>query len=88
MVYGRMRYTIYVMVDRISHVAARAEVLSSPSKPLYPRAWLCVAHAPERYDSRKVFFKSFCRSQFPHKFVNLFFILGIVKYQSTVLWGS
>ena len=28
--------------------------------------------------SHKVFLKSFCKSQFPHKSVNLFFILVIV----------
>ena len=29
-----------------------------------------------------------CKSQFPHKVVNLFFILVIVKDQLTDLWGS
>ena len=29
--------------------------------------------------SHKVFFKSFCKTQFPHKSVNFFFILVIVK---------
>ena len=29
--------------------------------------------------SQKVFIKSFCKSQFPHKFVNLFFILVMMK---------
>jgi hypothetical protein len=35
-----------------------------------------------------VLLKSFCKSQFPHKFVNLFFILVIVKDKLTDLWGS
>ena len=38
--------------------------------------------------SHTVLLKSFCRSQFPHKFVNLFFILVIVKGKLTDLWGS
>ena len=31
--------------------------------------------------------KSFCKSQFPHKSVNLFFTLLIVKDKLTDLWG-
>jgi len=38
--------------------------------------------------SQKVFLKSFCKSQFPHKSVNLFFILVIVKDKLTDLWVS
>ena len=38
--------------------------------------------------SHKEFLKSFCKSQFPRKFVNLFFILGIVKDKLTDLLGS
>ena len=38
--------------------------------------------------SHKVFLKSFCKSQFPHKFVNLFFILIKVTDKLTDLWGS
>ena len=34
--------------------------------------------------SQKVF-KSFCKSQFPHKFVNLFFISVIIKDKLTDL---
>ena len=37
--------------------------------------------------SHKVFLKSFCKSQFPHKSVNLFFILVIMKDELTDLWG-
>ena len=33
-------------------------------------------------------FKSFGKSQFPHKSVNLSFILVIVKNELTDLWGS
>jgi len=36
----------------------------------------------------KVFLKSFCKSQFPHKFVNYFFTLVIVKDRFADLWGS
>ena len=38
--------------------------------------------------SRKVLSKSFCRSHFPHKFVNVFFILVMVKDQVIDLWRS
>jgi hypothetical protein len=39
--------------------------------------------------SRKVFAKSFCKSQFPHKSVNLLFILAVkAKDPLTDLWGS
>ena len=38
--------------------------------------------------SHKVFLKSFCKSQFPHKSVNLFFISVTVKDKLTDLWGS
>ena len=38
--------------------------------------------------SHKVFRTSFCKSQFPHKSVNLFFILVIVMDKLTDLWGS
>ena len=37
-----------------------------------PRAWYVLI-------SQKVFIKSFCKSQFPHKSVNLFFILVIIN---------
>ena len=43
---------------------------------------------PSEFISHEVFFKSFCKSQFPHKSVNLFFILVIVKDRLTDLWGS
>jgi hypothetical protein len=35
-----------------------------------------------------VFLKLFCKSQVPHKSVNLFFILVAVKDKLTDLWGS
>ena len=38
--------------------------------------------------SRRVVLKSFCKREFPHKSVNLFFILVIVKDKLTDLWGS
>jgi hypothetical protein len=38
--------------------------------------------------SHKVCLKSFCKNQFPHKFVNLFFVLVIVKDKLTDLWGG
>ena len=38
--------------------------------------------------SHYVFGKSFCKSQFPHKSVNLSFTLVIVKDKLTILWGS
>ena len=33
-------------------------------------------------------FKSFCKSQFPHKFFNFFLILVISKDNFTDLWGG
>jgi len=38
-----------------------------------------------RFEAQKVFIKSFCKSQFPHKFVNLFFRLVILKDKLTEL---
>ena len=38
--------------------------------------------------SQQVFVKSFCKSQFPNKSVNLFFILVTIKESLTDLWGS
>ena len=38
--------------------------------------------------SHEVFLKSFRKSHFPHKSVNLFFILVMVKDKLTDLWGS
>ena len=35
--------------------------------------------------SQKVFVKSFCRSEFPHKSVNLFYVLVIIKDKLTDL---
>jgi len=32
--------------------------------------------------------ESVCKSQFPHKFVNLFFILALMKAKLTNLWGN
>jgi hypothetical protein len=42
----------------------------------------------DRFISHKVLLKSCCKSQFPHKSVNLFFILVIVKDMLTILWGG
>ena len=38
--------------------------------------------------SQKVFLKSFCKCQFPHEFVNVFFILVIEKNKLTDVWGG
>jgi hypothetical protein len=38
--------------------------------------------------ARQVFLKSSCKSQFPHKYVKVFFILVIVKDKLTGLWGG
>jgi hypothetical protein len=38
--------------------------------------------------SQKVFIQSFCKSQFPHKSVYLFFVLVMVEDTLTDLWGS
>ena len=37
--------------------------------------------------SHKVFLKSVCKGQFPHKSVKLFFTLAIVKDKLTDLWA-
>jgi hypothetical protein len=38
--------------------------------------------------SLKVFLRSICKTQFPYKSVNLFFMSVIVKDKLTNLWGS
>ena len=38
--------------------------------------------------SQKVLIKSCCRSQFPHKFVNFYFILSMMKDKLTDLCGN
>ena len=45
-------------------------------------------YARSAFIAHKVFSTSFCKSQFPHKSVNLFFILAIVKDTLTDLWES
>ena len=49
-----------------------------------------VFHRNARRDfiSHTVFLKSVCKSQFPHKSVNLFFISVIEQDKLTDLWGS
>ena len=42
---------------------------------------------PALFIPQKVFIKSFCKSQFPHKFVNLSFIITKTKNKLTDLWG-
>jgi len=37
--------------------------------------------------SQKVFIKVFCKIQFPHESVNLFFTLVMIKDKLTDLWG-
>ena len=68
--------------------------------PLKRRGWMKSALLQERSEcklfnldcrmfiSHKVFLKSFCKSQFQHRFVNSFFILVIVKGTLTDLWGE
>ena len=46
------------------------------------------ATVPPEIIPHSVFKSSFCKSQFPHKFINLFFILELVKIKLTDLWGS
>jgi hypothetical protein len=38
--------------------------------------------------SQKMFTQLFCKGHFPHKSVNLFFILVIMQDKVTDLWGS
>ena len=53
---------------------------------------LTVLHVPYSHDSgfisQRVFIKSFCKSPFPHKSVNLFFILVTIKDKLTNLCGN
>ena len=49
---------------------------------------LCVAFLQGQLISHNVFIMSFCKSQFPHKSVNLLFVLVIVKDELMDLWGS
>ena len=44
-------------------------------------------HPARAFISQRVFTK-FCKNQFLHKSVNLFFILVIVKDKMTDLWGT
>ena len=46
------------------------------------RAKLCV------FISHKVLLKSFCKSHFPHKSVNLLFVLVMIKIKLTDLCGN
>ena len=43
-------------------------------------------HPTRDFISQKVFIKSFCKNQSPHKSVNLFFISEIIKNELTDLW--
>ena len=43
---------------------------------------------PLGFISQKVFLKSFYKSQFPHKFVNLFSTSGMMKDMLTILCGN
>ena len=45
-------------------------------------------NSKNRLLSHIAFLRLFCKSQFPHKFVNLFFISVIVKDKLTDLWGG
>ena len=38
--------------------------------------------------SHKAFSKSFCKSQFPHKFVNVSIIITDISNKFTDLWGN
>ena len=49
---------------------------------------LCFGRSSHKLISHKVLSKSFCKSQFPHRFVNLFFIPVIVKDALTDLCGN
>jgi len=49
---------------------------------------VCATSENPELISHKVFLKSFCKGQSPHKSVNVFFILVIVKDKLTGLWGS
>ena len=51
-----------------------------PSSPLGPPG--------TQFISQKVFIQSLCKSQFPYKFVNLLFILVIIKDELTDLCGN
>ena len=43
---------------------------------------------PHRVQPQRLCIKSFNKRQFPHKSVNLFLILVMIKDKSTDLWGS
>ena len=45
-------------------------------------------HGWPKRTSQKVFIKLFCTSHFPHKSINLFFILVIIKDKLTGSWGN
>ena len=52
------------------------------------RAGGTLATDGDKFISHKVFLKAFCKSQFPHKSVKVFFISVIVKDKLTDLWGG
>jgi len=43
---------------------------------------------PSTFVLQKVFIQSFCKGQFPHKFVNLSFIITNMENKLTDLWGN
>ena len=85
-----MGYTQSFMVDPNPLEADRGLCLESSSgcKTSFGGFVREVVTLPPYLISRKAFLNSLCKSQSPHKSVNLFLILVIVKDKSTDLWGS
>ena len=69
---------IYIYVYIYVYVARNIKQRGSKLEASAPHAPSAAEGAPVLI-SHKVFWKSFCKRQFPHKSVNLFFILAIVK---------
>ena len=73
--------------DRELVRALHATLAAAARKPLsYRETW--AALEVRVVISQKVFAKLFCRSQFPHKLVNLIFLLVIIKDELTGLCGN
>jgi len=66
-------------VPRTSTTSAAPPVGATRGQPMY---------APLNHISQKVSIKSFCKSQFPHKSVNVFFISVMIKVKLTDSWGN
>jgi len=69
-----------------SHAAMTPQEQHAQVSPLNPL--LKTLNPTSIFISHEVFLKLFCRSQLPHKFVNISFAITNIKNKLTDLWGS